>query len=901
MRRGRLRTGLEASALIGACALLATWIAHATDGGLGVDIGGQRWTLQSPRALALLGVLPLLVWIDRHGLSELSAWRRALALGLRAAALAALAVALARPSVPTRTERLAVVFVVDVSDSMTDAALEPAARLLEATWRRRGEADVQLVTFARTARLVPSTDGAQPPRIARHPEPDAGAATDVSAAIRLALALVPADRVGRVVLVSDGLETEGDMLAEARAAHVRGVPIDHVVPRAALPVEAAVTGVRLPDEMRVGEPFRVRIGVRSTARLRARLQLWQDGHPNGMEPEREVDIAPGDGELEMPSVVRVPGPVTYRARLLLPTADRFATNDEATASGVATGRPLVLVIDSEPARTGPLASMLSAANLDVDVRAPAAMPSTAELARVELVVLSDVPADAVRPADVETLERWVRSHGGALLVAGGPRAFGPGGWQGSRLEAMLPVRLEGQQRRDQPSLALALVIDKSGSMSGQKIELAKEAARAAAEALGPDDYITVIGFDTAPVHVVRMQAARNRFQILRDIGRLTARGGTNIFPALDAAYQDLAVVRARSRHVILLTDGISPEAGLAELVQAMRAEGITVSTVGLGADVNRALLAGLAASGGGRSYFTNDPSHVPRIFVRETHTVARSDVVEEYVRAVPVATAAFLRGVDLATAPALRGYVATRARGAPAQTVLETDLGEPLLARWRLGSGWVLAWTSDLKPRWSADWMRWSGFSKLLAQLVREHARRSTEERLAMSAHVEDGVAVLRVDAIGGDDRFLDGLVSTATVEGPMAAAPHARERLEVPLLQTAPGRYEGRVPLHRYGSFLVSAEHRRDAEPVARSSTQLVHPYPREYARLEPDVERLAAVSRATGGRSDPDVEQILDTGGRGIEVPRARQAPALALVLVLFLLDTLVRRLPVRSPRRA
>jgi hypothetical protein len=453
--------------------------------------------------------------------------------------------------------------------------------------------------------------------------------------------------------------------------------------------------------------------------------------------------------------------------------------------------------------------------------------------------------------------------------------------------------MDAERRRDQPSLALALVIDKSGSMNGQKIELAKDAAGATAEMLGPDDYIEVVGFDSQPARVVRMQSARNRIQIMRDIGRLAARGGTAIFPALDMAYQDLVVTRARIKHVILLTDGQTQEAGIPELVQAMSAEGITVSTVGLGSDVNRALLTHLASLGGGRAYFTQEPHNVPRIFMRETSTVARSNVVEEYFRPSVSEPADFLRGVPIESAPFLHGYVATRAKPSPAQVTLVSELGEPILARWRVGLGWSLAWTSDVKNRWSVEWLRWPGYSRFWAQLVREHMRQRRRQTLDMSAEVVDGEVRVEVDAIGGDDEFMNGLTSSVHVEGPMGGrAGDARVDADHALSQTAPGRYEARFPIEQYGSFVLTAEHQRDGHTVAESSAQLSNPYPREYMTFEPDVALLERAASLTGGSVDPSASRLFDPAGEHIEHHEELWPKLLFLALLLFVVDLLLRR---------
>src|SRR5690606_3976582 len=112
-----------------------------------------------------------------------------------------------------------------------------------------------------------------------------------------------------------------------------------------------------------------------------------------------------------------------------------------------------------------------------------------------------------------------------------------------------------EKKREQAQLAIALVIDRSGSMSGEKMELAKDAAKATAELLGAEDLLSVIAFDDQPTSVVHIQRASNRARIASDIARLRAGGGTKIYPALREAYEQLASAQAKVKHVILLTDG----------------------------------------------------------------------------------------------------------------------------------------------------------------------------------------------------------------------------------------------------------------------------------------------------------------------------------------------------------
>jgi len=902
---------LVLSLLVGGGVAYWIWAALVVPG-LTFTLGGSEIELLRPAWLLLIGVVPLLAFVTRLSLADLPRAQRWLGVLIRGALVAALAIAMARPVRTTDATRISTVFLVDVSESVTDESLEAAAEAFAAARAaKREEDDIQLVTFAREARsvLVPADE---PVTIERHSGDElANRGSNLQQALQHAYGLFPPGHLRRVVILSDGGQTEGDLLAEAGRAGEFGVTVFVRPYREGAPAEVAVRELVLPDRIRVGEPFPVRVRLFASSDTPARMRLYQGETLNGLDGVRDLEVPAGESEVELRSVVHVAGPVTYRVELepgggvdqaaAEGDQDRFAENNRYETSVVVPGKPSVLYVEGAEGRARYLAQALGAADYDVEVRSARGIPtSVRDLERFDFFILSDVAADQVSLGQQDAIERYVRDLGGGFLMAGGERGFGLGGWQGTRMERMLPVRMDSERRRDQPSLGLALVIDRSGSMNGQKIELAKEAAKATAELLSSDDYISVIGFDSRPERIVRMQSARNRLRILRDIGRLAARGGTAIFPALDMAYQDLSVTRARIKHVILLTDGQAPERGITELTQVMRAEGITVSTVGLGADVNRALLQSIANLGGGRSYLTNDPHNVPRIFMRETTTVARSSAVEEYFTPRVVQRADFLRGIPIESAPYLHGYVATRAKPTPAQVILESDLGEPILARWRVGLGWSMAWTSDVKNRWAVEWLRWPAYSRFWAQLVREHMRQRRTQRLDMSAEkVGDEVRVV-VDAIGGDDAFMNDLDSTLRIEGPMGARrasdeeddPQLRRTTEHTLRQTAPGRYETRFPLDAYGSFVLTATHRRDGRPVAESTAQLANPYPAEYKTLEPDVELLQRAAETTGGGEDPEPAELFDPQGETIRAHEDLWSWLLYLALGLFLIDLLLRR---------
>jgi hypothetical protein len=328
----------------------------------------------------------------------------------------------------------------------------------------------------------------------------------------------------------------------------------------------------------------------------------------------------------------------------------------------------------------------------------------------------------------------------------------------------------------------------------------------------------------------------------------------------------------------------------------MIAENITLTTVGLGEGADHELLRMLADTGGGRYHAVPDPQSLPKIFTRETELIARQAAVEEWFPVQVVTQADFLKGISIQSAPLLHGYVATQMKETPAQLILSSDRGEPILARWRVGLGSTLAWTSDVKNLWAVDWIRWAGFGKFWGQLVREHMRHKRRRELDMKTEVVGGRVHAVVDAFTVDERFDNEIESKLYVIGPEPGG----DRQEFPMRQTAPGRYEADFQLEKYGSFLLRADHNKvtkkgEVSNVGVSYGHVSNPYPREYASFEPDIERLERAAIAGGGKIDPDPKEVFDPGGEKIVYYEQLWNRFILAAIAIFLLDLLVRRVRI------
>ncbi len=870
--------------------LYRTHIINAAPEFLSLDWRGQEVKLIEPRALGLLLLLPIIPAIQFFTVGDFGRLQNLVNSVLRMAVIVALTAALVRPSISRYDSELCVVYAVDVSESVPDSVLPQAQAAVQAGWDSRGGNLVRLVTFADRPQIVPIDAGSREvPAIERHTGPGAGLASNPAAAMRLSYGLCPQDHLKRVVMITDGNENRGDLLAEAATANDFGVRVfAHQV--AWVPeAEVLVRRVEFPPDIEQSEPFDVRLEIYSNRETTARVNITQ----NGMRDVRgrTVELQPGVNSESVTLEVYEPGERRFEIEVEPEGADRFEANNQWTRTLHVEGRPRVLYVEGESRSRHYLQRALDRdrndlANFDLEVRSAHGFPTRLEeMAGYDLIIMSDIEARYMSRTAMRNIERYVRELGGGFLMVGGEHSFGPGGYDGTTFEDISPVNFDLQRMRELPSVAIMLVIDRSGSMDGLKIEMAKDAAQAVVEMMGPQDFVGVVAFDTEAQTVVRLQPASNRSRIRSDIGRIAPGGGTDIFPALEEAYLQLSAQRARLKHVIVLTDGQAPWDGIADLASIMRAEGMTISSVAVGREADRSLLEMIAELGGGRFYQTNDPGNVPQIFVQETSQVARTNLVEEPFRARPVRRSQATSGIDWAASPWLLGYVSTRAKRG-ARVLLETERGEPLFAIWRQGLGRVAVFTSDIKNRWAVEWVRNSIYPQFWAQVVRDMMRVETEEALAMTATIEEGRARVVVDAIDENDRFINGLTSTMQVAGP------GGEQREIVLEQRAAGRYEADFEITEFGTWELQVEHELDGETVAVSRETLTSPYPDEYLAIEANPALVARVAALTGGGVNPEPAALWDPGDEEREYRTELWPWALALALALFVLDLLFRR---------
>ena len=884
-----IRIGLAIAAAIAIWVGIDAWIGDRTS----IEITAftaKPIDLLSPQWLHLVAVIPAFYAIRVLSLTDLSLLQQVVQATLRTLVIAGVAIALARPSWITQTNKVSTIVLVDVSDSISEKQLEAARLYVDSIEKAETDGNLQLITFAEKPTVARKPDGkALSAAITRHA--NAGAGTDTQAAMQLAYGMFPQGFLPRMVIISDGNQTEGDIAVEAYRAKELGVKVSWKTFEAEATAEVRVVGVTVPDEIKVGQPYEVTAEVWSTEKQTVTLALQQDEFPNGLEPSKTVELREGKNLIKFKSDAKKAGYTTYHLRLSQVAHDTEKQNNQAVMTAPVKGKPSILYVEGgvtrEPGSAGYLKKALEHENIDVEVRGPTGIPSNPkELEKYDLVLVSDVPAHLMGAGQMLALDTYVKNMGGGLIMAGGEDSFGSGGYERTLIENMMPVRFDSEKIKEQPDIALALVIDRSGSMQGAKLEAAKESARVTTEVLSPNDFISVVAFDSDAMVLVRPQRAGNRSRISSEISRLQSGGGTNIFPGLKEAFEILQGLNAKVKHVILMTDGEAPTDGLADLVGEMRQSRFTVSCVGVqGADRN--MLAMIADAGEGRLYMVEDIGALPRIFMNETQEAQKSQLVEDLIHVRVAKKVEAIEGTNVENAPPLHGYVTTKPKPT-SETILISDLGEPILARWRYGAGTSVAWTSDVKNRWSVDWIRWGGYPKFWAQVVRSSMRRKVYDSYDLYAKVADGRAQVTVDAIDSGDKFVNELETELQVIDPA----NNKVSETVPMAQTAAGRYTADFKIQKYGSYLLKAVHKRDGKTVAESLGSVALSYPLEYLRSTPNLEPMKHAAAVSGGHDQATPAQVWDPGDEQVPYTQDLWPWVLLGVVGLFLVDLYAKR---------
>jgi uncharacterized protein YegL len=828
------------------------------------------------------------------------AGRRRVILGLRASALALLILALMDVQGIQPQRRADTVLVIDDVSARGEEVREVADAVLATAAEDRSRArrfgSVRIGPEGRVTGDV----GAEPGH-ARQERPDLPGA-DLEAALGLAGAMLPRESTGRIVLVSDGGETRGNVVGALPTLLDRRIPVDVYLLPGPGADDVSVDEVVLPRMVHHNEVARLQAIVSSSRRTAGTLRLWREGV---LDSERTVDLHPGRNRIEFEIVEEEPGAYLYEVAIEV-EGDDFPANDRNGLLVDVRTPPRIVIVTPQPTWGRSLADALDLQGVTADVMTPDQAPRAgdsdgsdrAAWSDFDVVTLMNVPASDLSTGQMEELEDWVRGSGGGLIVMGGENTFGPGGYFDTPLEELSP--LSARIPQELPNLAIVFVLDRSGSMAqtvggGTRLDVAKLATLEAVELLDPETQVAVVAFDINAVVVVPFQPAGDIETFRVRLEQLRTGGGTRIYPGLALAYSHLYQIDPDfRRHIVLMSDGQSREGDFRSLMGAIVDAGMTLSTAAIGRGADALQLEQLARMGGGAAHATTDFDELPSILAREATRFSSGPVRNEPLTpAWRSREATFVQSFP-DSPPTLQGFVRTTAKpGARVHLAGGDDV--PLLASWRYGLGRVVAFASHGAGPWAAEWMAAPDYALWWSQTVRWTLPGAAGPGLNLQITRDGDVARVVVEALRPNGGTIVGLELDATIAAPDDAAP-----VSTRLREAEPGTYVATFIADRAGTYSVTVSPPSGPHefPLEVTESRLHVGYPARFQPGRSDGGMLLTLARVTGGRVLTGNDRILDERLPLRWVGRSMWPFWASLALALFVVE-LLRRYGSALPR--
>jgi Ca-activated chloride channel family protein len=874
-----------------------------------IQFSNWLWLLLLPFLFAYF------IWLNSRTVTDMGAGRRRTALILRCVLVTLLVLALAGFKIVKKGESLAVVFLVDGSRSVREEQ-RPAIQtyLREAARGMRSVDKVAVITFAQD----PHTQSAlgQPLDAARLKDTGSTTASDIAQALRQAkneLDTAARDSGKRIVLISDGNENVGHALSEVPELAADHIVLDTITLPSTLTKEALIEKVVMPSRVKIGEPFPVRVVVNSLTPQTATLALTREGKPTG-EP-KTVELHAGKNVVAFDQNIDKKGFYRYGVTLDAPQ-DTIPENNKGEGFVWVLGKPTVLYVADNPALTGFLQRTLRSENIDVEYAPAEAMPtSPAALQRFDSVFLSNVPASALSNSQMTALQVACRDFGLGVGMVGGDTSFGAGGYRGTPLEETLPVSMDVKKQKRMPAVAVALVIEDLEIPT--TVNMSKEAAKATMDLLEPIDQVGVLdcnaygsgGDPTAASAAgtwrIPMQHVTDREALKAAMQNLEGMGDPPVYdPFLLEAARVLSNTDAKIKHMVFLGDG---DAVYEQNQQAITANikkisdmGITLSTIATGADKRGIqFMAALAKIGQGEAYVADKPQDLPRLLLKDQETISQPPIIEEPFRATPTDGDEILKGIDWAGAPPLLGYDVVNVKPTASLSLIDPNANrnDPIFAGWRYGLGRSIAFMSDDRAHWAAQWLNWPGYSKFWAQAVRWTLRPFAPSEYSTQVTLEGTRGHILVDAISDKGEYVNRLQIRALVAPPTLNGIKAPQPTEEILRQTGPGHYEGWFDAPQIGTYLVNVLQKNpDGKGPDRSTPiGLSTAYSPEYKETQSNRYLMTQLAHAGGGRTEPPAPAVFGGERPGIFAAKDMTWPMLLCAMLLLPFDIAVRRLAV------
>ncbi|MBO4863606.1 MAG: VWA domain-containing protein [Eubacterium sp.] len=855
-----------------------------------VKTGNEDYGIRySPLRRLCLVIALILIIIDLVIYYRRNRVYRGLPLILRALLILTVTLAIIGINLPGRKKGNATIFVVDMSDSNIDTLPEKEDYLRNLiSGMPRGDA-FGIVTFganAMTDQFVNSE--ARYLGIATAPK---GRGTDIEGAIEYAAALLPEDRFGRIMLLTDGCETIGDV-NETYGTITRGdIELCLKLFEGELGNDTYIQSVDMPDKLSVGDTYRIKVTVFSNYDTDAVLKLWDSSK---VVSESSVSLVKGENTFVLDGVAGDDGIEEKHVTIEAP-GDTVEENNSMVAAALVDAPKKVLIISGLSEDSSGFSDMISGLNVNLSTVSAINAPETiTDLLQYKTIIIDNAHISDLPEGFVNSIESYVKDYGGGLITTGGRESYGPGGYKDTVLEKILPVDMTPKAVNEKPSLAMVMVIDCSGSMdspvegygaSGKpKIDVAVDAAIEAVETMDENDMVGVLTFSDTNQWRQKIVKLDDKDAVIDQIKKIGIEGGTVIKPAVKSAANALMDVDAGVKHILLLTDGEGETREFSDAIELINDNYITMSTIAVGSDSDTQLLEHLADECGGRYYFSESSSDVPKIFTEEVYLSAGTYYKHGDFTISMNSSNQLVDGLYPDGLPHIEAYIATSAKSG-AREIMATDEDDPLLASWQYGLGNAISWMSNGSGTWDANLVGMDDYAAMWKRMLDMASMDGDVGNDSMNINRRRGKLLVDYHALEySEDTELKGVYTSPTGESG-----------ELKLLSDEPGNYTAEFDADEPGVYSISVRRMEDGETAAAVTGVQAVQFSDEYRK---DISNEGLVSFVTeNGRIIKDGDKVFTKLKGKKNNKRNITFILIVLSIILLILDIIARRFGIQE----
>ena len=726
--------------------------------------------------------------------------------------------------------------------------------------------------------------------------------TDIASGIMAAVGIIPEDSSKIVILLTDGNQNLGEVERAALMAAGNDVKVFVASPPDVQKAgEILIKKVVVPKEINEGEMINIKVVIENSndRAVKGDLRL---NNKDAVLKEWDTEFKSGISVFEVPYKSEEKGFIKFNANLDVEDdgLDLDKENNSKFAFVNVTDKTRLLYINGAKNQKMYLPDALEDKTIDVEIKNPDQIPKTLqEYIKYDSIIFSNVSRDSISDEQMTLIEKYVKDYGGGFVMTCGTNITAEGGYSGTKIEEILPVKIIGgdpPKKEKKSRLSLILIIDKSGSMLGKKMLFAKKASIELLKQLKPSDNFGIVAFDTSPYTIVELksnEAAKK--EIIRKLSMLNADGGTDIFPAMDMAYRQIRQKNSKVNHVILLSDGNTKSIyyHYNKMITKFQQAHITVSTIALGTWlVNTKLLEDIAKKTKGQFYQISDIIRLPRLIVKDSEFfVSQSDFHEEHFYPQINQESQILKGIYDKQFPPLKGHTIIEAKENVEVPLVTNIMGktDPILADWRYGLGKVVIYASDANARWSSKWINWAMFNKFWSQVVRWSMRDISKANYDIKIKSNDDTVSLQIES---SSLLEDGTKLAVSIISP----DYAGNGQDLLMKQVAPKRFISELKDVDPGTYNLKISRTRDGKVIDFKTKGLLVPEkivtkPLEYAAQGNNTTQLKNIAEITGGKYNPKKEDIT-VEEEEIIIFKSLAGILIPLALFLFIIDIAVRK---------